>query len=805
MSSRYRMNSTSRHVDLSSVKPNPALKSKYRYMEFKYLYFQIQRLINKEVVISFPKYEQLKQPEIRMSLIKPLVLRIIELSSISTLKGVFTNQLPAALNIYDTPQFAPVGYGSLKVPDIAELRISTNVVYVLLLLRYEYLIQLENNLVMFDLLSTKANVCEVLALRMLREYRSLDRINLLFINPMNYHDEEYEQLKHTKHLDCFNTMELSILSKSKKFLSQPVVVQILDRVYNGELIIKDLHDPLFGAWANLLGPSSSRKQNYDESPKARDYETGSGSSGDSSGEGDCEKNVVNYKFNRITIKKVFVRSHVVPKYQSLVINIKYGVLTLLFLFLVMKHKRDLTRPDSSFGGPLAVLFWMIALSFNFDNIVKLLHIEYRFLKKIVWTYFDLLIVLLIDISFVFKVLYMINKVSAETYYSCFSLIAILLIPRMLSVFNNYEFFNMMIVSLKKMSWNMIAMFCLFISLIFGFFLCFISLTIDLTTGEVAFSMLKLFFGFTPAVWDNWNRYTHLGRGIQLAYLFLIQFVLATILAIVLSNVFAKVSESNKEEFEYLKTTNLIIYLKWGNLHLGSDKKLKVVMAFNYVVNVFKMPIILILYFYEILIKENKMLRQKQQKDLKNFTFLNADDDLYGDQDMMLVGQLNSDDPDVSSLMLKSRRSSHVGPAAVRQFSYESNAAFAEPEDKKPVKLVPQQSHGTLMGFRSGLVDSVFLDDFLGRKYGLGKPKPSAGLRAIRSRSGTITKDKPARRRRLLEQMLEKLEQLERMVELLVRLREDDEFAAKRYGDVYDVAEVLDSGEASDLDATSQLY
>lgn len=789
MSTRNRVTSISRH-DLSSVKLNHVIKSKYRYIEFKYLYFHVQNLINKEVVVSFPKYEQLKTPEIRRSLVKPLVSKIIELSSISALQSIFTHHYSGSSIIFDTPQYAPVDYGIVK--DSSELRISTNLIYVLLLLRYEYIIQSENNLVMYDLLTTKANMCEILAVRMLREYRSVDRINLLFINPMNQHRDEYEQLKHTRHLDCFNTLELSILSKSKKLLAQPVVVHILDRVYNGELIIQDHFDPLSGAWADLLGPGPN-KRTVEESyvSKFRDQEAGSNET--SSSEDDCEKNVVKYKFNRITIKKVFVRSHVVPKYQSLVINIKYGVLTLLFLTLVFRHKQAGTSPDSSLGGTIAVVFWMIALSFNFDNIVKLLHIEYKFLKKIVWTYFDLAIVFLIDVSFILKILFALDKIGAQTYYNFFSLIAILLIPRMLSVFNNYEFFNMMIVSLKKMLWNMIAMFCLFVSLIFGFFLCFISLTIDMSTYEVAFSMLQLFFGFTPAVWDNWSRYTYLGRGVQLAYLFLIQFVLATILAIVLSNVFAKVSENNKEEFEYLKTTNLIIYLKWSNLHLSSQKHMKPVQAFNFVVNFFKMPIILVLYFYEILIKDNKMVQQQQQKDLKAFTFLSKEDDLYGDQDMMLVSQMYEDELDVSALA-RPRRGSQFLSGPLRRFSYDSNAAFAteqsENESKKPaaINLAPKQSHATLGGFRSGLVDSMFLDDFLGRKYGIGRTR-SNEVRVVRTRSGA-GKERESKKKM---EVMEKLARLESLVEKLVK--PEDEFSVRPYGE-YDEGDG-DASESSD--------
>ncbi|KAF5209162.1 hypothetical protein E0198_004438 [Clavispora lusitaniae] len=701
MASRYRNPSGPRFPnDAAPGVSGSVPESRYRYLEFKHLYFRLQSLLNQKVVLSL-KYEQLKTPEIRMSLIRPLVSQITQLSSLARLHALFQ---PSLHDIHETPQFAPLPYGTVA-SNVSESSISTNVIYVLLLLRYEYQIQSENHLVMYDLLTTKANICEVLAIRMLREYRSMDRINLLFLNPMQLSSdsaplasEQHHLLKNTKHLVCFNTLELSILAKAKKFLSQPVVIHILDRIYNGDLIIKEQQYPKSDddSWASLLISSAKPSEDSREYPLlGRSF---------SAEFNEAEKNVVNYRFNRTSMKKVLVRSQVVPKYQALVINLKYGMLTLLFLVLVLRHKNNSSELGNSFVGKLiSVLFWMLALSFNFDNIVKLSHIEFKFLKKIVWTYFDLLIVFLIDTSFVLRLLLIFDKISVSTYYSVFSLISILLFPRMLSVFNNYEFFNMMIVSFKKMSWNMIAMFCLFVSLIFGFFLCFITITIDLSTYEVAFSMLKLFFGFTPAVWDHWDSYNQLGRAIQLAYLFLIQFIVATILAIVLGNVFAKVSQTNKEEFEYLKTTNLIIYLKWGHLHWTQASHMWLIRVFHYVVNFFKFPIILLIYFYELLIKDNRQLLRKQQSDLKTFTFLTREDDFYGDSDMMAI---HDEDSDVSTIML--RRNSGAGLGAGGGGALNSTA-------KKANRLAPQQSINTFAGFRSGSVESAFYDDYIGHK------------------------------------------------------------------------------------------
>ena len=55
--------------------------------------------------------------------------------------------------------------------------------------------------------------------------------------------DNHFQNKFPSRISSYNTLELAVLSKSKKFLSQPVIEQILDRFYqDGELIVKRNND-----------------------------------------------------------------------------------------------------------------------------------------------------------------------------------------------------------------------------------------------------------------------------------------------------------------------------------------------------------------------------------------------------------------------------------------------------------------------------------------------------------------------------------------------------------------------------------
>lgn len=755
-------------------------KEKYKYIEFKHLYFKIQKLIDKKVVLSL-KYEQLKAPEIYSTLIKPITTKIIDTANTKTLHQKLNKYIPIGLSPFQTPKFGPhaghVGFnhGSTGGENQEDgLKVSINLIYILLLLKYEYMIQSENNLLRFELLTTKANLCEILAIRMLREYKSFDRINLLFINPMknNFFANKFMNDNLSNYYKpYFNTIELSILSKSKKFLSQPIIIQILERFYNGELIIRDYSDN--GIYddksiqtlldCNVNNPDDLFQTMVEEAGLINDK---------------APKNIINYKFNKISINKIIVRSNIVPKYQSLVINLKHICLTVLYFILIINNKKKTSIPNDSekeqeftqlsyFINFIELVFWCLALSLNFEFLIKIINIEYKFLKKIIWTYIDMVILFLINVTFLLRILKFFDKVSNNSYYDFFSLTSIILFPRILSIFNNYEFFHMIILSLKKMLWNMIGMFCLFISMIFGFYLCFISLTLNRSNYDIAFDMLKLFFGFTPAVWSNWTSYNTMGKIIQMCYLFLIQFIIGTILAIVLGNVFAKINQSNKEEFEYFKTINLIIYLKWGNSYyfnldenlgfksIQSTKKQKYLIKLTYFMNiilkVFKFPIILIIFFYEIIIK-NKLYKKRNELNLKNFTFLDKDMDYYGDNDMINLyrsgvstiydGGYENDDSDMSILLMKSRKNSLASTTNPnmnnRKFSQiDSNSNFAVtslqpskshdlPEShhnnrKRQKELVQIQSIYTLGNLRSASTDSLFIDEVLNKKYGGNDP------------------------------------------------------------------------------------
>ena len=688
------------HPSLNQQNSTSTSKTKAKHLEFKYLYFKIQKLIHKRVVLSL-KYEQLKSPGVHSTLMKPLASKIVEIASISNLSKKINrviNSLPT-VSPYQTPRFGPQTNANYNHDVNGDLKLSINLVCILLLLRFEFTIQAENNLIKYDILNTKATICEILAIKMLREYKAYDRINLLFTNPMR---DDHFQNKFPSRISSYNTLELAVLSKSKKFLSQPVIEQILDRFYDGELIVKRNNDLINESIVQSLLDVNSMFKNLEEQTSLLNDKS--------------DNAVINYTFKKLSLHKITTRANIVPKYQSLVMNMKLIFFAALHFILILKqkHTKWYTDPSNTFMKITELLYWLLAFNFNFELFIKLRNINFKFLRKIIWTYADLILILLIDSAFFLRIFSLLNKVGTEDYHDAFSLISIVLLPRILSVFNNYEFFNMITQSLKKMLWKLIGLFFLFISLISGFYLTFISLAIDRNSYEIAFDMLKVFFGFTPAVWSNWDSYNNLGRAIQMGYLFLSQFIIATILAIVLSQVFSKVSLSNKEEFAYFKSTNLVVYFQtsdifYENGFYGKSNRFTTVGILYMFMNLFKFPIKLINIIYELIVAN--INSKKGHNNLKQFTFLNKEQDYYQDQDLVNMDSID-DDTDVSLMLVKTRNNSMFQAVPGRKISSVDNVNHATSHLFN--NLAPTKSIGNL---RSASTDSFIIDEILSKKYG----------------------------------------------------------------------------------------
>lgn len=446
------------------------------YRDFKILYFRIQKIIKKRILLSF-KYEQLKQPEIHSALVKPVASEIKDVSK--------TNKF----------------YGEGDVP-------SQDLLFVLLLLRYEFLLQSKSDPVKYELLLTKANICEIITIRMLREYDFTSRVDALY-------QTNFEM----------STLELAVLSHSKKFLSHPAVIQILSDFHEGNLIIADT--------------------DFRESYLARQTFL----------VGDNE---------RVTFSTVRKKCMVVPRLRSTFANLR--IVAMIILYFCLLFKQDVINIPSDnqserFDIETSVsetLFWCVSIWFVATFVSKVRYIGMQFFHLMVWNYVDLILCLLYVLLLLLRFIANLHPLVKECYINILSVIPVLLFPRALAVFDGYEFFTLILISFRQMVSTMIGLLILFFTLISGFFLSFVSLSVHLSKQKISFDMLKILFGYTPVAWSSWKNYTTLGKILLISYLFIVQFLIVTLLVVVLSDSYVVFSKTSKEEYYFAQAVRLTI-------------------------------------------------------------------------------------------------------------------------------------------------------------------------------------------------------------------------------------------------------
>lgn len=642
---------------------------KIEYFEFKSIYFRVQELVNKQVNISL-KYDQLKLPEIHHTIIKPISEEMFHLADTNVIFRKFTRHYNFTHN-----ELA-VKYGmnnTFESIEQSKPNISSQLIFILLLLRHEYLLQAARNLVMFELLKTKATVCEILAIRALREFDSLHLTNLLFLTPLNCN------LFPSKLRELFNTLELSIISKAYKFLSQPVIIKVINRFHNGELVFK----------RDLSAELTEKKQLIGGSK------------------------VASYRYEKISFGEVSRRVNVVPKYQEIVRNVLMFSLLVTYLLMISVEHTTLHQV-------VQVLFWLIAINYNFDVCLKLSQIEFRYLRLVVWTYIDLILLSILDVCLCLKLLGSIH------FGYVFSLVPIVLLPRLMLIFNNYKFFNLLVISSERMAMSLIGLVCVFFTMILGFYFSFIALSYSQSRLEILFNMVKIFFGFTPSVWDNWDDYNALGKVILMAYLFLIEFIISSILAILLSGVFAKVHQKNDEEFHLMQAVYLTLAINQGRLNRKqlfwgkSTWAYPWKLATNFVLSAnayLRLPIVVAIYVYEI-------IQTTPATTDKSFTFLEKELDMFGEEDTRHLLRFTTfsenydDDLSVTKLRVniavKRRRStferSRGPPLANKTFFGSLQMSNSQ---LKTVQLVLTFGAANI---RTASTDLTFIDELLRKKY-----------------------------------------------------------------------------------------
>ncbi|KIY03935.1 uncharacterized protein Z520_00627 [Fonsecaea multimorphosa CBS 102226] len=410
---------------------------------------------------------------------------------------------------------------------------------------------------------TRAMVCELIAIKLLKDFSTRELIDALSydfdplqgqLDAVPHAENERRNTATSKkpaqrpaRISCF---EIAIRAQAKKFLSHPMVVKQLEAIWAGTIVFHsaadNLHRPL---------PAMNRRQGYGTndggfSAKPMSFSTESGTP---------RRAVTLYNPRDASLFKLSRLR--VPRYRNILSTLSFAVLLSLFVAVLVQRSLEITT--------LEVIFWFWAAGYMLDEIVGFNEQGFSLYIASFWNTFDLGILLILVIHLALRLYGILmpdvrKHMVANMAYDVLAADAILLFPRLFSVLDHYRYFSPLLIAFRYMAADLIAVSLLILISCSGFF---VALTLSFgndgidTPSSVAYALLQMLMGFTPAAWDRWDGYNILGKTILTLFLFICHFLVVTILITVLTNSFMAIVQNASEEHQFLFAVNTISHVK----------------------------------------------------------------------------------------------------------------------------------------------------------------------------------------------------------------------------------------------------
>ncbi|TVY49034.1 Calcium channel, partial [Lachnellula occidentalis] len=422
---------------------------------------------------------------------------------------------------------------------------------------------------------TRAMVCELLAIKLLKEYNTRELIDALSYDffPLQGlaipNISAGGQITRPKPAAArSSTLEVAIRASAKRFIVHPLVVQQLEAIWAGTIVFHSAADNLHrrqstppqqmhdtrqvNSRQNLLPPgqrvtygtiASSRTPNKDP-PVLAIQSRRTATLYD-------PRDASLFKLSRLRV----------PRYRQFFSTCSLAILLGLFLAVLIDRSMDITK--------LEVVFWFWSAGFMLDEVVGFNEQGFSLYLMSFWNTFDVGILLLLMVYYSMRLygIFLIDGLGRIEWnnmaYDVLATNAILLFPRLFSVLDHYRYFSQLLIAFRLMAIDLVAVFILILIACSGFFVAF---TLSFGTNEydaagVAYKIFQILMGFTPAAWEAWPTYNPLGKAILVLFLFICHFLVVTILITVLTNSFMAIVSNADEEHQFVFAVNTISMVK----------------------------------------------------------------------------------------------------------------------------------------------------------------------------------------------------------------------------------------------------
>lgn len=351
--------------------------------------------------------------------------------------------------------------------------------------------------------NTRAKVCELLALKLLKEYTTRELIDALAYDfyplqglpgapPPNPSGRVNTKAKQAMTASRTSTLEVAIRASAKHFLAHPVVIQQLEAIWNGAITFyssaDSLHreappNPFQGMNGNAAKPDARTPLLGSLPPKQGHFHVPPG-----------RRTVMLYDPRQASMLKLSRLR--VPRYRSFLSTLSLAVLIGLFLSVLAQRSVKITG--------LELVFWFWSAGFMLDELVGFNEQGFALYIMSFWNIFDLGILVLLIAYYCMRA-YGVFLVDPHHWndmaYDVLAANAILLLPRIFSILDHYQYFSQLLIAFRLMAVDLAAVFVLVLIMCSGFYVFFTLSASANESGDVAYKIFQILMGFTPAAWD----------------------------------------------------------------------------------------------------------------------------------------------------------------------------------------------------------------------------------------------------------------------------------------------------------------
>ncbi|GJN66932.1 hypothetical protein PLICBS_000954 [Purpureocillium lilacinum] len=412
--------------------------------------------------------------------------------------------------------------------------------------------------------NTRSKVCELLALKLLKEYTTRELIDALAYDfyplqglpgaqsPIPAGGRPNSKSKQAMTASRTSTLEVAIRASAKHFLAHPVVIQQLEAVWNGAITFYSAADSLHreAPPGSIQGMNGDARQANDRTPLLGSLPPKPGHFHVPPG----RRTVMLYDPRQASMLKLSRLR--VPRYRSFLSTLSLAVLIGLFLAVLSQRSVQITG--------LELVFWFWSAGFMLDELVGFNEQGFALYIMSFWNIFDLGILVLLIAYYCMRA-YGVFLVDPHHWndmaYDVLAANAILLLPRIFSILDHYQYFSQLLIAFRLMAVDLAAVFVLVLIMCSGFYV-FFTLSQSANSGsDVAYKIFQILMGFTPAAWDVWPQYNWLARILMMMFLIICHFLVVTILITVLTNSFMTIASNATEEHQFLFAINTISMVK----------------------------------------------------------------------------------------------------------------------------------------------------------------------------------------------------------------------------------------------------